>query len=80
MIKSENGETRIEGTVPTMCAELAVIIATIKAIAMEDVEAAGNDSDRADEISNKILTSTYFVGIQRGREYREKKRKESNEE
>lgn len=80
MIKTENGEVHIEGTVPAMCADLAVIISLIKDTAMEDAEDKGHSPEDADEISNRILTQTYFLGIQKGREDHEKKRKGAGKE
>ena len=80
MIKTENGEVHIEGTVPRMCADLAVIISLIKDTAMEDAEDKGHSPEDADVISNRILTQAYFFGIQRGREDHEKKRKGARNE
>lgn len=80
MIKTENGEVYIEGTVPRMCADLAVIISLIKDAAMGDVEDKGHSPEDADVISNKILTQAYFLGIQKGREDHEKKRKGAGKE
>ena len=80
MIKTEKGNVYIAGTVPAMCADLAAVVATIKGTAMEDAEDKGYSPEDADEISNRILTQAYFLGIQKGREDHEKKRKEAGKE
>lgn len=80
MIKTEKGNVYIAGTVPAMCADLAAVVATIKGTAMEDAEDKGYSPEDADEISNRILTHAYFLGIQRGREDHEKKRKGAGNE
>lgn len=80
MIKTEDGHVYAEGTVPTLCADLAAVIAAIKETAMEDAEKIGTDPETADETSNEILTATYFFAIEEGRKNREKHRKEAGKE
>lgn len=77
MIKAEDGRVHAEGTIPDLCSDMAIIVAMLKETVIEDFEEKGAPPQDADELSNQLLTQSYFIGIQRGREDHEKKRKEA---
>ena len=80
MIKAEGGHVHAEGTIPDLCSDMAIIVAMLKETVMEDFEEKGAPPQDADELSNQLLTQSYFIGIQAGKRDREKKRKGAGKE